>query len=110
MTQRVIRERELLLFYHILLPLCDTPPSRIQEDKRLPYYSEVEKGSNIHAFHIGIGGSYGHRLKLVKFPGIIFCGGCIVRDGFRGETSGAIYCRVQMGAEYDDDITKGMNY
>ena len=49
MTQRVIRERELFL-NQLLLPLCDAPLSGIQEEKLLPYYSEVEKWSNLYAY------------------------------------------------------------
>ena len=43
MTQRVIRERELLFFCQLRLPLCDTSISGIWDDKRLPYYSGVYK-------------------------------------------------------------------
>ena len=31
-------------------------------------------------------------------------------NGVRGGTSGTIYCFWHMGANYDDDITQGMNY
>ena len=56
MTQRVIRERDFLFFYQLLLPLCDIYLSGIQEGKRLSYYSEVDKWSNLYAYHIGLGG------------------------------------------------------
>ena len=68
MTQLVIRERHLLFFYKLLFLLCDTSISGIKEDKKIPYYSEVEKWSNIHAYHIILGGSYGHVFKPVKIP------------------------------------------
>ena len=51
-----------------MLPLCDTPLSGIQEDKRIQYYSEIEKCSNLYAYQIGLGGSYGHGFKPVKIP------------------------------------------
>ena len=31
-------------------------------------------------------------------------------DGFQGGTSDTIYCLWKMGADYDDDITQGINY
>ena len=66
MEQRVIIKRGLLLFYQLLLPLCDTSLSRIREDKWITYYSEVEKWSNLYAYQIGLGVSYGHGFKTVK--------------------------------------------
>ena len=81
-----------------MLPLCDISLSVIQEVKRLPYYSEVEKWPNIYAFRIDIGGSYGHGLKPVKRPEVVCNYGCIVRGGVQDVTSGAIYCRWWMGA------------
>ena len=51
-----------------MLLLCGTSIYRIIRDKNIPYYSEVEKWSNIYAYHIGIGGYYGHGFKLVKLP------------------------------------------
>ena len=68
MTQQIIRERDLLFFNQLMFPLCDTPLSGIQEDKWIQYYSEVEKWSNLYAYQIGIGGSYGHGFKPVKIP------------------------------------------
>ena len=55
-TQCVIIERGFLIFYQIMLPLCDTYFSGIQDGKRVSNYSEVEKWSNIYAYHIGLGG------------------------------------------------------
>ena len=93
-----------------MLPLCDKPLSKIREDKRLSYYSDVERWLNIYAYQIGLGGSYCHGFKPVKIPEIICHDGCIVRDGVRGGTSGTIYCHWRVGADYDYDITKWVNY
>ena len=90
--------------------MCDTYFSGIREDKRLPYYSEVDKCLNLYAYQIVIGGSYGRCFKLVKIPGIVFHYGFIVRGAVRGGTSGAIYRPWQMSADYDYDIVQGMNY
>ena len=43
MAQRVIRERDFLFFYQLMLLLCDTPISRIREGKWLPYHSELDE-------------------------------------------------------------------
>ena len=43
--------------------------------------------------------------KPVKLTEIGFHYGCIVRDGFQGGTSGAIYCIYQMGDDYDYNIS-----
>ena len=49
MTQCVIIERGFLIFYQIILPLCDTFFSEIQEEKWVSNYSEVDKWSNIYS-------------------------------------------------------------
>ena len=77
--------------------MCDTPLSGILEDKRLPYYYEVDKWSNLYTYQISLGGSYGHGFKPVKLPEMFCHVGCIVRDGVRGGTSGAIYRPWKMG-------------
>ena len=87
-----------------MLPLCDTSFSVIQERKRVFYYSEVEKLSNIYAYQIFFGGSYRLGFKPVKLPETVYHYGLIVRDCVRGGTSTAIYRRWNMGAEYDDEI------
>ena len=46
----------------------------------------------------------------MKIPEFFCHGGLILRDGVLGGTSGTIYRRWQMGADYDDDIAQGMNY
>ena len=93
MIQHVIRERDFLFFYQILLPLCDTSLSGIWDDKRIPYYSEVDKLSNIYAYQIGLGGSYGHGFKPVKLPEIVCHDWFIIRDSLWCVTSGTIYLR-----------------
>ena len=74
------------------------------------YYSEVDKWSNLYAYQIGLGVSYGHGFKLVKIPEIVFNYGCIVRDSVQGVISGAIYCHWHMGADYNNYIGQGVNY
>ena len=90
-TQCIIREREFL-FYQILLPLCETSLYIIREEKQLPYYSEVDKWSNIYAYHIDFGGSYGHIFKTVNIYEMFCHYGFIVRDGVQNGTSSEMFC------------------
>ena len=76
----------------------------------MPYYSEVDKWSNLYTYHIGIGRSYGHGFKTVNLSEIIFHNGYIIRDGIRGVTVGAIYCHWWMYDDYDNDIANGVKY
>ena len=71
MTQCVIIERGFLIFYQIMLPLCDKFFSEIQEGKWVSNYSEVDKWSNIYAYQIGLGGSYRLGFKYVKLTGTV---------------------------------------
>ena len=62
------QRKGLLIFYQLLLPLYNKYLSEIWEYKCIPYYSEVEKLSDIYIYQIGLGGSYGHGSKYVKIP------------------------------------------
>ena len=93
-----------------MLPLCDTSFSGVQERKQVFYYSKVEKLSNIYAYQICFGGSYRLGFKPVKLPENVYHYGLIVRDGVQGGTSSSIYRLWNMGAEYDDEISQGVNY
>ena len=100
----------LNIIYQLLLPMCYTTLSGIWEGKRPLYYYEVKKWSNVYAYQIGLGGSYIHGFKHMKLPQIVCHDGCIVRGSVRGGISGTVYFFWYMGADYDDDITQGMNY
>ena len=99
----------ILIFYQLLLPLYDTSIYGIREDKLILYYSEVQKWSNLYAYQISTGGSYGNGFKPGKIPDYFYYA-YIVRDGVQGGTSGTIYCRQQMGDDYDDEIAHETNY
>ena len=105
-----MKTNDFLFFYQLILPICDTARSGIRNDKRLPYYAKVEKWSNLYAFQIGLGGSYGHEFKNLTLKEIVQHDGCIIRDGVRGGSSGAIYRRWQIGADYDDDVAMSISF
>ena len=88
-----MKTNDFLFFYQLILPICNTQRSGIRNDGRLSYYSKVEEWSNLYACQIGLGGSYGHEFKNVTLKEILQHDGCIIRDGLRGGSSGAIYRR-----------------
>ena len=110
MCKRVLDEKNFLFFYQLVLPICDTERSGIKDDVILPYYSQVEKWSNLYAYQLGLGGSYGHEYKNISVKEIVRHDGCIIRDGVRGGSSGAIYLRWQIGADYDDHVSMSMAF
>lgn len=110
MNGNIMRNNDFLFFYQLLFPFCDTSKSGVSNDPRLSYYSKVEEYSNLYASQLGLGGSYGHDFKSVKIPEIVRHDGCVVRDGVRGGSGGAIYRRWQIGSDYDDDIFMGQKY
>ena len=110
LTSNRMKTNDFLFFYQLILPICDTARSGIPNDKRLPYYAKVEEWSNLYAFQIGLGGSYGHEFRNVTLKEIVQHDACIIRDGVRGGSSGAIYRRWQIGADYDDDIAMAISF
>ena len=66
-TARTI-EGDDLFFNQLLLPICDPKRSGIQGDYRQSFFSEVEGFTNLYAYSIGLGGSYGHKFKTVDLP------------------------------------------
>ncbi len=59
-TQRMV-ECHALFFYQLLLPIVDPSMSGIKEDRRLGYYEEVARNTNMYAFGPkNRGGTRGH--------------------------------------------------
>ena len=110
LTSSTVKTNDFLFFLQLILPMCDPHRSGINGDDRLPYYSKLEEWSNLYACQIGLGGSYGHEFKNVSLKEILHHDGCIVRDGVRGGSSGAIYRRWQIGADYDDHISMALSF
>eukprot|EP00957_Ditylum_brightwellii_P200916 15315242-Ditylum_brightwellii.AAC.1 len=54
--------------------MCDTKNSDVHNDSQKPYYSKVEVWSAVYAYHIGLGGSFGHAFKLAKIKDYVYWG------------------------------------
>ena len=110
LTSSRMKTNDFLFFYPLVLPICNTERSGITSDSRLPFNSKLEEWSNLYACQIGLGGSYGHEFTNVSLAEILHHDGAIVRDGVRGGSSGAIYRRWQMGADYDDHVAMSLTF
>ena len=69
MNAKVIETENFLFFYQLILPICDTKKSGIDDDPRMSYYSAVERWSNFYAVNLGLGGTYGHSFRNVTAKG-----------------------------------------
>ena len=93
MNAKVTETENFLFFYQLILPICDTKKSGIDDDPRMSYYSAVERWSYFYAVNLGLGGTYGHSFRNVTAKELLRHDACVVRDGVRGGSGGAIYRR-----------------
>lgn len=83
-SEVTMKTKDALHFYQLIFPLCNPNASGITSDPRLPFYSEIEKISNVYTYDIGLGGSYGHSFKTVSIEELFRWDGIVYRDGMRG--------------------------
>jgi hypothetical protein len=111
LTKKRIVEGDALFFFQLLLPIGDPKKSGIEDDPRLPYYSEVERWTQKYATSLGLGGSYGHSFKEVMLEELLHFDSVVVRDGVHGGTDGAIYRRWREGeTTFDKDVAKSISH
>ena len=110
LTKKRVVELDALFFFQLLLPICDVNRSGVDDDKRMPFYSKMEEWSNIYAMQLGLGGTYGHKYKNVTSKELLHFDGCVVRDGVRGGSGGALYRRWMTGTDYDDKMSAALSY
>ena len=99
---------DALFFHQLLLPMCDTKKSGIENDNRHNYYDDVIMFSSLYQISNKIGAAYGHELPLPTVDEFVKFDGVVVRDGVHGRGEGAIYRRWQNGACGDDLIKKAI--
>ena len=84
LTANQMKTWDVLFFYHVLWPMRYPSMSEIFNDPRVPYFNSMESLTNIYKFSTGIGGSYGHKWKIVDVTELVQFNGLLVSDGFLG--------------------------
>ena len=74
------------------------------------FFSKVEEFTNSHAYSIGLGVSYGHKFKPIELHELVNFDRVVVKDGVRGDSFGAMYCRWVDGSDYDEVIAESLNH
>jgi hypothetical protein len=110
MTPERMQQHDALFFYQLLLPICDPKRSDIVDDPRKPFYCQVEQFSNLYGYSIGLGGSYGHKFRVIELHELVRFDGVVVKDGVRGGSDGALYRRWIDGSDYDHDVADSINH
>jgi hypothetical protein len=110
MTPERMQNHDALFFYQLLLPICDPKRSDIVDDPRKPFYCQVESYSNSYAYSIGLGGSYGHKFRVIELHELVRYDGVVVQDGVRGGSDGALYRRWIDGSDYDHYVADSINH
>ena len=106
------RMADPLFFLQLLLPICDPKKSGIPDDKRMPYFTQVERFTNLYACGSGKGGGYGHSFKTVTEPELVHWTAIPIRHGARCGVPGRIHERwlIDEEDEYDAHIALSMTY
>ena len=108
--EKVITDKDFLFFYQLLLPLCNVDSLGVDGNPRMSYYSKVESFTNVYAVQFGLGGTYGHKFNNVDVEELLHHNGCIVYDGVRGGSGGAIYWQWIPGSDYDDHMYQSQTH
>ena len=69
--------------------------SDVIDDPQIPYYTEVEKFTNMSKAGSRIGGNYVHNWKVAIAAELVQFDGILIRDGVLGGSNSAIYRRFQ---------------
>ena len=64
----------------------------------------------MYAVQFGLGGTYGHKFNNVDVEELLHHNGCIVYDGVRGGSGGAIYWQWIPGSDYDDHMYQSQTH
>jgi hypothetical protein len=111
LTKERLLTHDCFFFWQLLFPICDPKRSGIDEDPRLPFYSEVENWKQKYAASQGLFGAYGHEFKPVMSSELLHFDMAVIRDSVLGGMGGAIYRRWSMAdLAYDPEIASAMSH
>ena len=83
--------------------------SGIEDDLRLPYYTEVERFTNMPKYESGLGGSHSYKWVPARARELANSNEILVRDRVLGSSNGAHHCQWNAGGCcYSHEITKTM--
>ena len=97
---------DALFFHQLILPMCDTQKSEVENNNQHNFYDDVTMFSTLYQKSNKIGVAYGHALPLQTVDAFVKLEGTIVRDRIHRQGEGAIYLRWQDGGCGDDLIEK----
>ena len=109
LTKLRMEHADALFFLQLILPICNTKLSGIQNDPRMSYYHEVETHTNCTKFASGMGASYGHTWAPTTSKELVNFDGILVKDGVLGGSQGALHRRWDKGGPcYLPDVARTM--
>ena len=81
LTAARIQDEDALFFYQLILPICDTKRSGIENDPRMSFYYELEFWTKKYILDNRIGGTYGHSIKDIYAAELLAFHATVIRDG-----------------------------
>ena len=110
----LVRDRvhtDALFFFQLLFPIAPPSSSGVENDTRMPYYSNLSIFTNMYAFSKGAGSGFGHEWMPVTIPELVHWAGVPIRHGALEGTPGSLQYRWKNGdPRYDhviaDNITR----
>ena len=99
-------------WYNLLFPIGDPEKSGIENDGRMPYYTEARAATNIYAFgEKGFGGGYSHTFNPVTEQELVRFAGIPIRHGARGGSPAQLHYRfIRDDMNYDETIANSLTY
>jgi hypothetical protein len=99
-----------LVWYQLILPICDPEKSGIEEDGRMPFYTTARQCTNIYAYgEKNWGGGYSHTFQQVTEMDLVRWAGVPIRHGARGGRPMTLHYRwCKSDPDYDESIASSM--